>query len=134
MITGGLLAGFVIFLLDWLIHGLILGPTWKELALVGIVKAPQSYTMAVIFTQEMIVGFVLCWLYVLARPSLGPGPKTALTIGTVAWLLLYLPYGITQWLWLTLPARVGWVTTVGGLLQCWAATYVAGWQYIDKAP
>ncbi len=134
IVTGGVLAGLGIFFLDWVIHGWLLGPTWKNLELVGITKSPQGYTMPVIFVQELVVGLVLCWLYVLARPSLGPGPKTAFIMGTLAWLLLYLPYGITQWLWLTLPAKVGWVGTLGGLVQCWAATYVAGWQYIERAP
>src|SRR5687768_2775717 len=34
-----------------------------------------------------VTGFLLSWMYVLARPRLGPGPKTALIVGTVGFAL-----------------------------------------------
>src|SRR5579864_1749084 len=32
---------------------------------------------------SVVYGFLLIWLYVLARPRLGPGPKTALLVGSI---------------------------------------------------
>lgn len=80
----------------------------------------------------VLTGFLLCWLYVLARPRLGPGPKTALLMGTVAFALAneqILNIGA----WLESPAMVG-EQIVFGWLKCVGAIYVAGWQYIEKAP
>src|SRR5260370_40771012 len=36
-----------------------------------------------LLVPSLIMGFLLSWLYVLARPRLGPGPKTALLMGTI---------------------------------------------------
>src|SRR5882724_6971436 len=81
---------------------------------------------------SLVSGFLLCWLYVLARPRLGPGPKTALLIGTIGFA-----FANPQFFSITV-----WLSSFAGafiLLSCtWLkfalATYLAGWQYIEKAP
>lgn len=88
--------------------------------------------------QNCVQALVLSWLYVLARPRLGPGPRTALLIGSLAWLLsiqglnglstgmrYYLPLSVSQ-------SAAGFLFF--GWLKYAAATYVAGWQYLEKAP
>ncbi len=81
---------------------------------------------------SLVSGFLLCWLYVLARPRLGPGPKTALIVGTIGFAFANPQFfSITVWLSSFAGASI--------LLACtWLkfalATYLAGWQYIEKAP
>lgn len=86
-------------------------------------------TNLLIIITSLPAGFILSWLYVLARPRLGPGPKTAILMGTLAFVLSHQRlFGYWHF-----TAR-----TVGINLLTWlsyvAATYVAGWQYIEKAP
>jgi len=75
-------------------------------------------------------GFLLSWLYVLARPRLGPGPKTAVVMGSVGFGLMA-GGPIAQML---LSPRVAWPLLLYVWAKCVAATYLAGWQYIEKAP
>jgi hypothetical protein len=80
------------------------------------------------------VGFVLSYFYALARPRLGPGPRTALWIGTliaIVWVAALYPIlaGLlfTQWIQSLPLLAIKWI-------ECLAAAYVAGWQYIERAP
>lgn len=133
--SGSLVAGLVVVTVEFVVNHVVLLETWHDLQRLGLMKqAIKPYAFPIVLLQSWMIGFILTWLYVLARPRLGPGPKTALVMGSLVWFLLWVPYGITQWLWLTLPAKVGWVGVIGGLVECWVGTYLAGWQYIEKAP
>ncbi len=81
---------------------------------------------------NLIAGGLLAWLYALVRPRLGPGPKTALLMGTVGFLFAN-PNFFSYAMWATSISA-----TFTQLVLLWmkfaAATYLAGWQYIEKAP
>ena len=85
-----------------------------------------------LIVPSVVSGFLLSWLYVLARPRLGPGPKTALLVGTVGFAFANPQFfSVTVWFSSFVGAFV--------LLTCtWLkfalSTYLAGWQYIEKAP
>ena len=81
---------------------------------------------------SIVSGFLLCWLYVLARPRMGPGPRTALLVGTIGFVFANPQFfSVTVWLSSFTGALIilsfTWVKFA-------LATYLAGWQYIEKAP
>jgi hypothetical protein len=81
---------------------------------------------------SLVMGFLLSWLYVLARPRLGPGPKTALIMGSIGFAFANPQFfAITVWLSSFTGALILVVTS---WIKFGAATYLAGWQYIEKAP
>jgi hypothetical protein len=132
--TGSLLAGLVFFTGDFIINHLLLGAQWKALMVAGYIKGVRAYTVPVLLLVDVGIGFVLMWLYALARPRLGPGPKTALTLGSLAWFLIYVPLAAHQFLWAQIPCVIPITLLIAGLVQCWISIYVAGWQYIERAP
>jgi len=134
ILSGGLLAGIVYLGLDYVINDVLLKSAWHEALASGYIKTLQPHTLPVITLIDLGIGFVLMWLYASARPRMGPGPKTALRMGTLAWFLLYVPAASAQWLWYQLPSNIPATYLVAGLLQCWISIYLAGWQYIEKAP
>ena len=134
LIRGGLIAGLVIFLGDYVMNHLLLGADWHPLYLSGYLQHVKPYTIPVIGLMDFGVGFMLMWLYAFARPRLGPGPKTALTMASIAWFLFFVPRAMDQWMWYQVPLKIPVVYFFAGLLECWIATYLAGWQYIEKAP
>ena len=81
---------------------------------------------------SLIAGFLLSALYALARPRLGPGPKTAVVMGSVGFAFAN-PHFFGLSNWMSYPSVV-LVQCVLSWLKFTAATYVAGWQYIEKAP
>jgi len=113
---------------------LLLGTEWHQLYLSGYLQQVKPYTVPVIGVMDFGIGFVLMWLYALARPRLGPGPKTALRMGSIAWFLFFVPRAMDQWMWYHVPIKIPVTYFFIGLLECWIAIYLAGWQYIEKAP
>jgi hypothetical protein len=85
-----------------------------------------------LIVPNLIMGFLLCWLYVLARPRLGPGPKTAILMGSIGFAFANPQFfSLTVWISSFEGALIMIVVT---WLKFAAATYLAGWQYIEKAP
>ncbi len=132
--SGAALAGIVVISIDFVVNGWFLARTWKALQQADLIKLPQTYSFPVLVIQDFAIGFVLTWLYALVRPRLGPGPRTAFLMGTVAWFLLSVPAAINMWLWHPVPLYAVVTTSLATLLECWVGTYLAGWQYLEKAP
>ena len=118
--TGALLAGIVLILGEGIAMAMSASGAfhWRDL-----------WAYKTLLLAAPAVGFVLSYFYALARPRLGPGPKTALWIGTliaVVWIAGVYP--LFTGFFETLPLlAVKWI-------ECLAAAYVAGWQYIERAP
>ena len=82
--------------------------------------------------SSILTGFLLSWLYVLARPRLGPGPLTALLMGSAGFAFAN-PHFFGLSAWMSYPGEV-LVQALTLWLKFASATYLAGWQYIEKAP
>ncbi len=134
LISGGLFAGWVLFFGDYLLNHVLLGAQWHALYESGYLQKVKPYTVPLTGLFDFGVGFVLMWLYALARPRLGPGPKTALIMGGLAWFLLFVPRAYDQWMWYQVSNTIPAMYLGFGLIECWIATYIAGWQYIERAP
>jgi hypothetical protein len=120
--TGTLLAAIVIAVSDYLVNRLNSN---------GVPFSTLSLCMLI--TDSLLLGFFCAAFYAVARPRLGPGPKTAVIVGASIYLI---KYGIGIFFYLMMHQRLSSVALSVGiaLLQFIAATYVAGWQYIEKAP
>ena len=127
--TGALLAAAALWVFDignLILTQRILVPEpnlmWGELGSIAVSLAVPS----------LVLGFLLSWLYVLARPRLGPGPKTALLMGSIGFAFANPHFlGLTIWMSSRMAAFVQMVLL---WLKFVSATYLAGWQYIEKAP
>lgn len=126
---GAFLAGIVLWVADLLVLNRNVFATAEPLK-TFLLEAKSAAVY--LFLPELVVGFILCWLYVLARPRLGPGPLTAIIMGSIAFVLSH-PYLLDFPMWLTAPKVAGFQAVIGWL-KFVAATYVAGWQYIERAP
>ena len=81
IIVGGLAAGVVLNIIDWLGYGVILADRMKaELeafkpGLSEVMSGGRSIAMAVV--TDFVIGILLVWTYAAIRPRFGPGPSTA---------------------------------------------------------
>lgn len=126
---GTLLAASVIFFWD-VVTGLVARHFFG-----AVDTGVAAYLKALATAQllpDLIAGFLVCWLYVLARPRLGPGPRTAAVIGSIAFSLAFLQL-FSPLVWMQSPREAALGIAVH-CLKFIAAAYVAGWQYIEKAP
>jgi len=85
-----------------------------------------------LIVPSLIMGFLLSWLYALARPRLGPGPKTALIMGSIGFAFAN-PHFFGLSIWMSYPGAA-LLQLVALWLKFAAATSLAGWQYIEPAP
>jgi hypothetical protein len=107
VVTGGLAAGVVLAVLDFLVNGLLLAganraamtalnPTLAE-------SMESGGTMVVFIITDLVFGLLLVWTYAAIRPRFGPGPKTAVLAGLQVWFVAFLLYfsmtTMGMWTW-----------------------------------
>ncbi len=134
VILGGVIAGVVINIGEFLINAVILGQDWtaamKALG-IDLEAAMQGNPgmMVMFLAWGFIYGVIAVWLYAAIRPRLGPGPKTAVCAGVVLWLAAYLGplMGYSAMgLW---PMRLALIASALGLVEFVLATVVGAWPY-----
>jgi len=86
VVIGGLVAGIIINLFEYLLNGVILSDQWTDL--MRSINRPVldgahvGYFMAL----GMVQGLVAVWTYAAIRPRFGEGPMTAITAALLTWL------------------------------------------------
>ena len=84
---GGIVAGVVYDVLDYVVDGRLLAPQWMG----GMAALGHSAMMPnewIWFNAFGIVGGIMAiWIYAGMRGVLGAGPKTAIQVGLVVWVL-----------------------------------------------
>ena len=89
VVAGGLLAGVVFNIIDFLINGFLMVDDFAaNAARLGLDPATQT-TPDVITTWvivDFILGLTVVYIYAAIRPRFGPGVKTALIAGVLLWL------------------------------------------------
>ena len=87
VILGGLLAGLIINICEFLVNGLLLGSEWAS-AMTALNKSAQTEIGATVafWLWGFLIGLYALWLYVTIRPRFGPGPKTAVIAGIAVWV------------------------------------------------
>lgn len=134
VILGGLIAGVVLIVAEFLINGVILGQDWNAaMKVLGIdleAAMENNPGMMVIFlVWGFLFGVIALWLYAAIRPRFGPGPRTAVLAGIVLWLATYLGPLVTysaMGLW---PMRLAIIASALGLVEFVLATVLGAWLY-----
>jgi hypothetical protein len=134
VILGGIVGGIVADLLDYPVDGLWLGPIWgHQMTLLG--KTAFSTNAWIGFDLVGIVGLIFAiWIYAAIRPRFGPGVKTAIYAGVVAWVLgTLLPNASFMYVAGLFSKHLTLYTTVGGFFEVVIGTIVGAWLYKEAA-
>jgi hypothetical protein len=132
VILGGLAAGVVINLFEYLANGVYLAKDWDAaMKALGHSMPPGAVTGFVIW--GFLVGITSVATYAVARPRFGPGPKAAVASALGYWVIGYmLPNTVTMQMGL-FPLRLLLIGTFIGLLEIVVATLVGAWLYAERA-
>jgi hypothetical protein len=91
VVTGGLLAGLVFNVLDFVFNSFILMDDFRANATrLGLdpAAAESAAVMVTWVVIDFVLGLVVVWTYAAMRPRFGPGPRTAVYAGLVPYLAI----------------------------------------------
>ena len=117
-ILGGIVAGMVFNILDYLVDVVILGPQWTE----GFkALGHNGFSLNQLIGSSLtglVGGTVAVWIYVGIRPRFGAGLKTAIYAGLAVWVVgILLPNIIFMRIFGLFPSRLTLMTTLGALVE-----------------
>ena len=133
LILGGIVAGIVADILDYLVDNLWLGQKWAvEMSLLG--HDTFSTKMWIEFDLLGIAaGLVAIWIYAGIRPRFGPGVKTAIYAGVAVWILgTLLPNTGSMYVAALFTKHLTLYTTLGGLVEVVVGTIAGAWLYKES--
>lgn len=130
VILGGLVAGLVLNVGEFLLNAVVLHNAMNEWAgkhNLPVDPGPMFLPVAVGLT--LVLGIVMVWLYALIRSRLGPGPKTAIVAAVVMWFGIYVYCGIIYGIILQQPANMVVMPLGWGFLEYMVAAIAGAWLY-----
>src|SRR5256884_6432276 len=97
VVLGGLLAGLVLNIVDFLTYGVWLKPDMAA-AMTTLGKSPAAMDSAIPLwvALDFVSGIGLVWVYAAIRPRFGAGVKTAVIAGLPGWFFVGLLHAIGE--------------------------------------
>ncbi len=133
VLIGGIVAGVIIDVVQWLLNGVLLGSDWRAV-MQALGRPVQETAGSIVFyiVLGFAYGIMAIGSYAAIRPRFGAGPRTALYAGIGVWLLGYfLP--LATWMPMGLfPAYLVAIVMVVGLVEILLATEAGAWIYQEE--
>ncbi len=130
VIKGGLLAGLVLNVVDFVTYGVVLKADLAQ-AMTALGKDPRAMDSAIplFVVLDFVYGIGLLWVYAAIRPRFGAGPKTAAIAGLVVWFFVGLLHQIGESPMAFMPQNLMTIGTVVALVAFPVATVVGAYIY-----
>ena len=129
VVLGGLLAGLVLNVLDFLVNGVWLGTEWNA-AMQALGKGRMDAALIKWFViSDFLLGIFMVWLYAAIRPRYGAGARTAVYAGVATWLVITFLHALAEAPMGLFPQRLYVVTTLVSLVCVPLAAAAGAWQY-----
>ena len=134
VILGGLLAGVVVNVVEFVTNGVVLKDTWGQ-AMLALQKStePSAGQIVMFNVWGFLAGIAAVWVYAAIRPRYGQGVGTAVRAGVAMWVLAYLLPNISIYALNLFPARLLVITGIVGLAEIIVATVAGAWIYKEEA-
>jgi len=133
VIAGGLLAGAVLNVFDWVLNGVVLMDEWNA-AMTALGKGDMGGGMILWFVVfDFLLGIAMISLYAAIRPRFGAGPQTAAWAGLFVWFLLWFLHALGEAPLGLFPANLYWITVAAGVVYVPLAVVVGAWPYKEAA-
>ena len=131
VLLAGLVAGLVLNIGESLLNGLVLAKQMEAAYRRYNVAPPGATFIAIAVVMTFMLGIVLVLLYALIRPRLGPGPKTAIVAGLLAWFGIYFYSGVINGMLFAVPLYLPVIGIAWGLVEYCLAAIIGAWLYTE---
>jgi hypothetical protein len=132
VVLGGLLAGVVLNIIDYLVYGRWLAPDFAA-ALQALGKPPgmMDKLVPLFVILDFASGIGLLWVYAAIRPRFGAGPKTAIIAGLAVWFFVGLLNALGEASMGLFPQRLYTIGIIVGLIALPLASAVGAYVYTE---
>lgn len=131
VIAGGLVAGIVINVFEYVTNGKVLAADWAA-AMQNLGRQMPPSAVPIFIVWGFLMGIAAIWLYAAARTRFGPGPGTAVLTGFAFWVIGYLFPNLVNWALAIFPSRLLTITTVVGLVEIIVASLAGASIYKER--
>jgi len=132
-VLGGLLAGVVINIFEFITNGVVLKADWGQaMQALGKPTAPSGSAIAIYNVWGFLVGIAAVWIYAAIRPRYGAGAGTAARAGIATWGLAVLLANLVNYPSGLFPTRLLVITSVVALFELVIATSLGAWLYKEE--
>lgn len=134
IILGGLVAGLIVNIFEFVVNGVILAEDWAA-AMQALGKSAETTPaqMTTYVVWGFLMGLAAVWLYASIRPRYGAGPKTAICVGAAVWWLAYFMAMVPPALMDIMPARLMMIGVVVGLVEILLGTVAGASLYKEES-
>ena len=134
VVLGGLLAGLVINVVEFLTHGVVLATAWSQAmqALGKPAGGPSTAAIVIFNIMGFVLGIASVWLYAAIRSRYGAGPATALRAGIAVWVIGALLPNLGTYALGAFPTRLLAIATVASLVDILLGTIAGAWVYTER--
>ena len=129
VVLGGLLAGLVLNIGEFLLNDMVLGAKMKSFMTQHNFAEPSGSFIAIAVGLTFVMGIVLVLGYACIRPRLGAGVKTAIIAGLFAWFGIYFYSGIINGVLFGIPMNMMIIIIVWGLVEYTLGAIAGAWLY-----
>lgn len=136
IIGGGLLAGLLMNVSEYILHAIVLKPEGDALTQDLIARGfrltpePDPNLLMILVGLTFVLGILAVWTYAAIRPRFGAGPGTAVCAGLAVWAMSYMYAGVYVYAGFPIfPAKLVWLPVVWSLVEMPIATVVGAWLY-----
>jgi hypothetical protein len=135
VILGGLLAGVVINIGEFLVNGLLLADRWAA-GMKALGLSPDLGVLPYVMFNlwGFLMGLFVMWLYATIRPRFGAGPRTAVIAAVAAWVPGSLLASMAPMALHLFSRRLFAIGIVGAFVEIIVAALIGGWFYKEKGP
>jgi hypothetical protein len=133
VVLGGLLAGVVINVVEYVTNGVVLRDSWAQT--MQALGRPATVSTGAIVTFNVwgfLLGIAAVWIYAAIRPRYGAGGMTAVRAGLAAWTLAVFLSNLSSYALAIFPTRLLVITAAVALAEVIGATVVGAWVYSEK--
>lgn len=129
VVLGGLLAGVVLNVVDWLLYGVLLAKDYAA-AMQALGKQGSMDNLIPWFVfLDFVTGIALLWVYAAIRPRFGASAKTGIIAGLAVWFFIAFLHALGEAPMQLFPQRLYVIGVVVALFQLPIATAVGAYVY-----
>jgi hypothetical protein len=130
---GGIVAGIVLAIVDFVVNGMLLGARWNEVMTALNLPAAGTGAFITFIIVDLLIGLALVWIYTGIRPRYGAGVTTAVYAGLAGWVVGGLAPTLSFMAVGVVPSDIGWIGLIVGLISYVVATVIGAYLYQEEA-